>query len=103
MGVVYKRYRGHSSECMPSLVRRLQYNSYSAKFLSAFHRFKISLCIELYVCVPTRRHGQLKCVRLLLERGARMVPDNEGVSPLELCAQVTNPSIAWRRGPTLES
>ena len=45
------------------------------------------LCIELYTSVPIHRHGQLKCVRLLLEREARMVPDNEGVSPLELCAQ----------------
>ena len=63
----------------------------------------LSVCIELHACVPIHRHGQLKCVRLLLERGARMVPDNDGVSPLELCAQVTNPSIVWRRGPTLES
>ena len=57
------------------------------------------------MCVSPHRHGQLKCVRLLLERGARIVPDNEGVSPLELCAQVfaTVPShTVWRRIPTLE-
>jgi len=48
------------------------------------------------MCVSPHRHGQLVCVRLLLERGARIVPDNEGVSPLELCAQViaTVPSHA---------
>jgi len=48
------------------------------------------------VCVSPHRHGQLVCVRLLLELGARIVPDNEGVSPLELCAQVitTVPSHA---------
>ncbi len=33
------------------------------------------------------RHGQLKCVRLLLERGAIVASDNNGVSVLELCAQ----------------
>ena len=42
----------------------------------------------LFILPLSARHGQLKCVRLLLERGARVVPDNEGVSPLELCAQV---------------
>ena len=54
--------------------------------------------IPVIACVKVRfllflsaRHGQLKCVRLLLERGAKVVPDNEGVSPLELCAQVTAP------------
>ena len=50
----------------------------------------VTVCVEvlfLSLLLPAR-HGQLKCVRLLLERGARVVPDNEGVSPLELCAQV---------------
>jgi len=57
------------------------------------------------MCVSPHRHGQLKCVRLLLERGARIVPDNEGVSPLELCAQVFAAvpwHTVWRRIPTLE-
>ena len=30
----------------------------------------------------------MKCLRLLLERGAKIIPDNDGVSPLELCAKV---------------
>eukprot|EP00731_Ephydatia_muelleri_P036854 Em0338g5a len=34
------------------------------------------------------RHGQLKCVELLLQRGAKVVADRDGVTPLELCAQV---------------
>eukprot|EP00731_Ephydatia_muelleri_P036852 Em0338g3a len=33
------------------------------------------------------RHGQLKCVELLLQRGAKVVADRDGVTPLELCAQ----------------
>ena len=47
------------------------------------------MCRGTVLTLPlSPRHGQLKCVRLLLERGARVVPDNERVSPLELCAQV---------------
>ncbi|KAL5484429.1 hypothetical protein EMCRGX_G020926 [Ephydatia muelleri] len=34
------------------------------------------------------RHGQLYCVELLLQRGAKVVADRDGVTPLELCAQV---------------
>ena len=50
----------------------------------------VTACVKvLFLTLPlSARHGQPKCVRLLLERGARVVPDNEGVSPLELCAQV---------------
>eukprot|EP00731_Ephydatia_muelleri_P038483 Em0777g3a len=33
------------------------------------------------------RHGQLNCVELLLQRGAKVVADRDGVTPLELCAQ----------------
>ena len=34
------------------------------------------------------RHGQMKCLRILLERGAVVVSDKAGVSPLQLCAEV---------------
>ena len=34
------------------------------------------------------RHGQLKCVDLLLSKGSAVISDNSGVSTLELCAQV---------------
>jgi hypothetical protein len=30
----------------------------------------------------------VKCLRLLLEKGAKVILDNDGVSPLELCAKV---------------
>ena len=38
--------------------------------------------------MTTKRHGQLKCVELMLQRGAKVIPDRDGVTPLELCAQV---------------
>ena len=34
------------------------------------------------------RHGQVKCVRMLLGKGAKVLADKNGVSSLELCAQV---------------
>ena len=39
------------------------------------------------------RNGQVKCLRLLLERGAKIILDNDGVSPLELCAKVHDIAI----------
>ncbi len=46
-----------------------------------------SLIIIILCSVFHCRHGQRKCIRLLLDRGARVVTDNDGVSVLELCAQ----------------
>ena len=34
------------------------------------------------------RHGQVKCLHILLEKGAVVVSDRAGVSPLQLCAEV---------------
>lgn len=34
------------------------------------------------------RHGQVKCLQILLERGAVVAADKSGVTPLQLCAQV---------------
>ena len=42
------------------------------------------------VCAHPGRHGQVKCVRILLERGAVAAADKAGVTPLQLCAQVSS-------------
>ena len=41
----------------------------------------------LYV-LTMYRHGQVKCLRMLLERSAVVGADKTGVTPLQLCAQV---------------
>ncbi len=42
----------------------------------------------LHMCLL--RHGQLRCMKLLLQRGARLASDRDGVSPLQLCVQVAH-------------
>ncbi|KAL5484431.1 hypothetical protein EMCRGX_G020928, partial [Ephydatia muelleri] len=44
-------------------------------------------CVHDNLSCDLHRHGQLKCVELLLQRGAKVVADRDGVTPLELCAQ----------------
>ena len=48
------------------------------------------MCVFVCVCVCVRcRHGQVKCVELLLGRGSEVISDNDGLSTLEVCAQVS--------------
>ena len=46
--------------------------------------FYFLLIVHIFFC----RHGQVKCVELLLSKGSEVVSDNSGVSTLEICAQV---------------
>ena len=34
-------------------------------------------------------NGQIDCIKLLLRKGVKCVPDNNGVSPIELCVIVS--------------
>ena len=44
------------------------------------------------------RNGQVRCVRILLERGAVVAADKAGVTPLQLCAQVRMLSLVVSKG-----
>eukprot|EP00731_Ephydatia_muelleri_P037028 Em0381g2a len=64
-----------------------------------FQKQFVALCIQIHTITATKAvqeskkgkgkgsNGQLKCVELLLQRGAKVVADRDGVTPLELCAQ----------------
>ena len=41
------------------------------------------------MCAYVISHGQVKCVQLLLDKGSKVKADNDGLSVLEICAQVS--------------
>ena len=57
--------------------------------MSIFSSLNVCLFLEcVWLVLIVYRHGQLKCVELLLSRGSEVTMDNDGLTPLEICVQV---------------